>query len=136
MNFVGAKDAVPEDNTGYESGDVIIVDDQEYVFDGSAWQAFGDASVNGALISALDKRVEANEDAIKLINDAEKGILASIPEATDALLGLISYDNKSIKKNENKQLYVAEVSTDLLVQGTKTMYLCAGDSTYFTDEVE
>lgn len=139
MNFVGAKDEVPSDNTDYAVGDVIIVGGQEYVFDGSAWQAFGDASVNGALISALDKRVEANETAIAAINHETTGILAlakeytnnsiaAIPTASTNLLGLVKYDGKTINMNADNQLYVAEVSTDLLVQGTKELRLCAGSS--------
>ena len=139
MNFIGAKDAVPEDNTDYESGDVIIVGGQEYVFDGSAWQAFGDASINGALISALDKRVEANETAIAAINHETTGILAlakeytnnsiaAIPAASTNLLGLVKYDGKTINMNADNQLYVAEISTDLLVQGSKELRLCAGSS--------
>lgn len=139
MNFVGAKDEVPSDNTDYAVGDVIIVGGQEYVFDGSAWQAFGDASVNGALISALDKRVEANETAIAAINHETTGILAlakeytnnsiaAIPTASTNLLGLVKYDGKTINMNTDNQLYVAEVSTDLLVQGTKELRLCAGSS--------
>lgn len=139
MNFVGAKASIPsaEENSNYASGDVIIVGNQEYVFDGSAWQAFGDASVNGALISALDERVSANEAAILAINDTEKGILAqakgyvntaieTLPFASGDVAGLVKYDDKSIKMNENKQLYVAEVSTDLLTIGSKELRLCAG----------
>lgn len=139
MNFVGAKDEVPSDNTDYAVGDVIIVGGQEYVFDGSAWQAFGDASVNGALISALDKRVEANETAIAAINHETTGILAlakeytnnsiaAIPTASTNLLGLVKYDGKTINMNADNQLYVAEISTDLLVQGSKELRLCAGGS--------
>ena len=139
MNFVGAKDEVPSDNTDYAVGDVIIVGGQEYVFDGSAWQAFGDASVNGALISALDKRVEANETAIAAINHETTGILAlakeytnnsiaAIPTASTNLLGLVKYDGKTINMNADNQLYVAEVSTDLLVQGSQELRLCAGSS--------
>lgn len=139
MNFVGAKTSIPsaEENSNYASGDVIIVGNQEYVFDGSAWQAFGDASVNGALIGALDERVSANEAAILAINDTEKGILAqakgyvntaieTLPFASGDVAGLVKYDDKSIKMKENKQLYVAEVSTDLLVNGSKELILCAG----------
>jgi hypothetical protein len=139
MNFVGAKDEVPSDNTDYAVGDVIIVGGQEYVFDGSAWQAFGDASINGALISALDKRVEANETAIAAINHETTGILAlakeytnnsiaAIPTASTNLLGLVKYDGKTINMNADNQLYVAEISTDLLVQGSKELRLCAGSS--------
>lgn len=42
MHFEGFKDEIPTDNTGYESGDVIIVGNVEYVFDGSAWHELGD----------------------------------------------------------------------------------------------
>ena len=42
MHFEGFKDAIPSDNTGYESGDVIIVGNVEHVFDGSAWHELGD----------------------------------------------------------------------------------------------
>ena len=137
MNFVGAKDAIPEDNTGYETGDVIIVGNQEYVFDGENWQAFGDASVNGALISGLDTRVTANENAIKAINNADTGILAQaksyaadlvngIPAATADVLGLVKYDNDTIKKNDSSQLYVAKVSTDAIENGEFELILYGG----------
>lgn len=42
MHFVGVKDSVPTDNTGYKSGDVILVNKKEYVFDGSIWVELGD----------------------------------------------------------------------------------------------
>ena len=42
MHFVGSKDNVPTDNTGYKAGDVILVGVKEYVFDGSDWKELGD----------------------------------------------------------------------------------------------
>ena len=136
MNFVGAKDEIPTDNTDYENGDVIIVGNQEYVFDGSTWQAFGDASVNGALISALDTRVTANETAIAAINNTESGILATakgytdaqiaaIPAATAEALGLVKVDNVTIQANDGV-ISVKEVSTDLLKNGSEPFTINGG----------
>jgi hypothetical protein len=45
MHFEGVKDEVPTDNTGYVSGDVIIVGNKEYVFDGDEWTELGDESI-------------------------------------------------------------------------------------------
>ena len=42
MHFRGSKDELPTDNTGFESGDVILVGAKEYVFDGEAWKELGD----------------------------------------------------------------------------------------------
>lgn len=139
MNFVGAKDEIPSNNAGYESGDVIIVGNQEYVFDGTEWQPFGDASINGALISTLDTRVSANETAIAAINNGETGILAqakaytnsqiaALPIASSTLLGLVKFDDSTIKMNDSNQLYISQVSTDTLVQGTLELVLSSGNA--------
>lgn len=45
MHFEGVKDSIPTDNTGYESGDVILVGNKEYVFDGTSWHELGDESI-------------------------------------------------------------------------------------------
>jgi len=39
---------------------------------------------------------------------------------------LVKFDNTTIKMNENNQLYVAEVSTDVLKQGTAILVLNGG----------
>lgn len=44
MHFKGFKDEIPADNTGYASGDVIIVGNVEHVFDGTSWNELGDES--------------------------------------------------------------------------------------------
>jgi len=138
MNFVGAKNELPTDNTGYESGDVIIVGNQEYVFDGSDWQAFGDASINGALISALDTRVTANETAIAAINNADTGILATSKSYTDSSIAALQasihgVDDDTIKLNNNKA-YVAKVSTDILVQGSEELIFSAGNASGYNTQ--
>lgn len=84
--------------------------------------------------------ITTNADAIAAINNADTGILAqaktytndqiaAIPAATADALGLVKYDDKTIKMNESNQLYVAEVSTDILVQGAQELVLNGGTAT-------
>lgn len=82
MHFEGFKDAIPTDNTGYESGDVIIVGNVEHVFDGSSWHQLGDESsfvlktqkINGHVLSGdvtltpADIGADAEGTAQTLIN--------------------------------------------------------------------
>lgn len=93
---------------------------------------------SGASQMAAD--IKANADAIAAINHEESGILAlakdytdeqiaGLPAATASALGLVKYDDKTIKMNEEKQLYVAEVSTDLLVMGSARLVLDGGNAT-------
>ena len=46
-----------------------------------------------------------------------------LPTATAIRLGGVKLDNKTIKINEDQQIYVAEFSTDFLIQGEKTLVL-------------
>lgn len=96
----------------------------------TAIEAINDAE-NGILaqVNALaNGAVKDNTEAIEAINNTENGILAqakahtnaqiaAIPVATAEVLGLVKYDDVSIKMNESNQLYVAKVSTDILEQG-------------------
>lgn len=55
MHFEGVKESVPTDVTGYESGDVIIVGNKEYVFDGTEFKEIGDETiyaVKGSIVNA------------------------------------------------------------------------------------
>ena len=81
--------------------------------------------------------IQANADAIAAINNETTGILAvakkytddsiaGLPAATAEALGLVKYDDDTIKMNDDKQLYVAKVSTDVLVQGVETLVLNGG----------
>jgi chaperonin cofactor prefoldin len=67
MHFKGVKDALPENTTGYEQGDVIIVGNKEYVANGEAFVEFGDASVNAEAITALTGRVDGIEDRVEVL---------------------------------------------------------------------
>ena len=83
--------------------------------------------------------IQANADAIAAINNETTGILAvakkytddsiaGLPAATAEALGLVKYDDDTIKMNDDKQLYVAKVSTDVLVQGVETLVLNGGSA--------
>lgn len=55
MHFRGVQAALPDDNEGYASGDVILVGNKEYVFDGTEWHELGDESiyaVKGSIVNA------------------------------------------------------------------------------------
>ena len=89
--------------------------------------------------SSMLASINTNTTAIEAINSATDGILvkaqkyadekvAAIPTATEGVLGLIKYDNATIKKNESDQLYVAQVSTDALVNGSNELILNGGSA--------
>lgn len=100
----------------------------------AAWIANDES---GAAAMAAD--ISANKTAIAAINDSTTGILATakkytddsiagLPAATAEALGLVKFDNETIKMNESQQLYVAKVSTDILVQGVETLILNGGSA--------
>lgn len=64
MHFEGVKDSLPEDVSGYETGDVIIVGEKEYVFDGAAFKEFGDVSAEGERIGTLETKMNTAEGNI------------------------------------------------------------------------
>lgn len=102
----------------------------------------GEIPASGVLVTEIarvEKKADDNATAIAAINNADTGILAlannytdtqiaAIPAATSDVLGLIKYDNTSIKKNDNNQLYVAKVSTDNLEQGSQILVLNGGSA--------
>lgn len=95
----------------------------------------GDKSAASSMLASIN----ANTAAIEAINSPTDGILikaqkyadekiAAIPTATEGVLGLIKYDNATIKKNDSDQLYVAQVSTDVLVNGSNELILNGGSA--------
>lgn len=93
----------------------------------------------GAAADGMLTQIQANTTAIAAINNETTGILAtakahaqnlfdSIPTATEGVLGLVKYDNVTIKKNDSDQLYVGQVSTDVLVNGQDEFVLNGGSA--------
>ena len=53
LTYKGMKDTLPEDVSGYQTGDVIIVGTLEYIFDGTKFDQFGDEGVADAVKKSL-----------------------------------------------------------------------------------
>lgn len=96
-------------------------------------------NTHGNDAAEMAKGISDNADAIAAINHAETGILAqakahtnaaitALPAATAEALGLVKYDNATIKMNDNQQLYVAKISTDILEQGAQELVLNGGSA--------
>lgn len=66
MHYVGKKDDVPTDVSGYKAGDVIIVGIKEYVFDGTKFDELGDEGSVGAALAGLTGE-SANTSAGKTV---------------------------------------------------------------------
>lgn len=139
MDFKGVLEDLPEDNTGYRKGDVIIVETVEYVFDGTEWQAFGDASATGAQIQSLQTSINVVNEQINAINNENTGILAlsksytdtqiaNLPFASSEIAGLAKVDNNTLQAADDGTLSVKKISTDLLVQGEQQIILNGGDA--------
>ena len=88
MHFEGVKAEVPTDVSGYEAGDVIIVGEKEYVFNGTAFVEFGDVSAEGERIAALEttvgKAAEGENHATGLIKDIADNAAAITAEEARA----------------------------------------------------
>lgn len=85
MHFEGVKPEVPADVSGYESGDVIIVGEKEYVFNGKAFVEFGDVSAEGERIAALETTVgNATSGLVKSVADNASAIATEKSRAEGA----------------------------------------------------
>ena len=88
MHFEGVKAEVPADVSGYDAGDVIIVGEKEYVFNGTAFVEFGDVSAEGERIAALEttvgKAAEGENPATGLIKDIADNAAAITAEEARA----------------------------------------------------
>lgn len=85
--------------------------------------AEGETAASGVLVTEIARIENAYAEAdVVILAEAQKHTNNAI-----AALLVKDVDNKTIKLNEGKA-YVAEVSTDLLVQGTAELHLVAGDA--------
>lgn len=88
MHFEGVKAEIPADVSGYEAGDVIIVGEKEYVFNGTAFVEFGDVSAEGDRIAALETTVgkvaEGESEATGLVKSVADNASAIAAEKSRA----------------------------------------------------
>ena len=120
MHFKGVKSAIPTDVTGYADGDVIIVGDKEYVYNGGSFVEFGDVSAEGDRISALEVIVGEYDDEGKPVDGLVKDVAdnaAAIAaekaraEAKEATLVKADEDNlKAAKKYTDDEIAELNIS--------------------------
>ena len=70
MHFKGILEALPEDVSTYKAGDVVIIGEKEYVFNGTAFAEFGDVSAEAKRIGTLETEMKtAKTDIAKAKED-------------------------------------------------------------------
>ena len=90
MHFKGVEDAIPEGEAleGYVDGDVILVGEKEYVFNGEGFVEFGDVSAEGERIAALEglvgKEAKGEEPATGLVKGVADNAAAIAAEKARA----------------------------------------------------
>jgi hypothetical protein len=91
-------------------------------------------SSTGILVQA---KAHTDAEIAKLTNEStgilalakahsDANLAAAKKHTDDAIAAMFSVDDKTIKLNSDNKAYVAEVSTDLLVNGSKELHLVAG----------
>lgn len=85
MHFKSVKNELPtgEELAEYAEGDVIIVGDKEYVFDGTDFVEFGDVSAEGDRIAALEMTINGKESEGE--NAAVPGLVKKVADNADAI---------------------------------------------------
>lgn len=149
MNFRGVIDNTAEgfdiDNpfaqiTDPIDGDVVIYGEQEYVYSAGKWVLFGDASANANAIIKLEKRVVANETAIKTtipndiaeaLKEAKEYADEKAEEVEGKLPGLAQQETAGLIKGTANKVNVKDgeivsITTDALINGTEVLILNGG----------
>ena len=141
MHFEGVKDALPENTTGYEQGDVIIVGNKEYVANGDKFVEFGDASVNAEAITELTGRVSTAEGKITTAEGkittlegavATKAEKTYVDEQVEALEGIDTGLDNRLKAVEAK-FGGAEGSVEDMIADAKAEAISEATSAAATD---
>ena len=82
MEFKGVLDTVPTNNTDYNNGDVIIVNNKDYIFNGTSWIELGDEGHLSTLINNVNKRIDDLDATIT----ADEGYALTSITQTNGLL--------------------------------------------------
>lgn len=128
MHFEGVKAEVPADVSGYEAGDVIIVGEKEYVFNGTAFVEFGDVSAEGERIAALETTVgNATSGLVKSVADNAAAITDETTRAKAA-----EATNKGLAEAAQSAAATAQAGVDAI----KADYLKAADKTELQGNID
>jgi hypothetical protein len=123
MHFQGTKSALPTDNSSYASGDVIIVGNKEYVFDGEDWKELGDETIYAVKGNIVDADISSDtaiaQSKIAGLTDA----LAA--KANASALGTMAAKSADdyLTSQEVSDNYVAKNGTDRLITTTEATKL-------------
>lgn len=85
------------------------------------------------LVGIGDQSKGEEPTVIAYINKAISGLSFELPEATKDKLGVVKIDDKTIKINKDKQIYVAKITTDILEEGLKILVLNGGNEDLFNE---
>lgn len=143
MHFKGTEEKLPDDVSSYTEGDVIIVGEKEYVFNGTEFKEFGDVSAEGQRIKTLEDKVQtaesditqakndikANSDAIakKVEQTTFDGKVASLEDKDDAL-------DTRLKTVEGAIGTSGSVATDIANAKSEAISVAAEDATTKANE--
>lgn len=144
MHFIGRLEALPEDNSTYEAGDVILIPDAEdanvmveYVFDGTTWQKLGHESIY-QLKSEAQTQHETIQKSISDLSTRHDEELAALEQKhDDELDALEKKHDEAIAALKNTDAAVAGQFVTAAVQadGVVTVSRRALESTDFSDDV-
>ncbi len=84
MHFKGIVDELPEDKSTYVEGDVIIVGEKEYVFNGTDFAEFGDVSAEAQRLTAIEGRVDTAETDIDNLEGRMATVEGSVATKAEA----------------------------------------------------
>jgi hypothetical protein len=86
MHFKGVKTSLPANTSGYDNGDVIIVENKEYVVNDGSFVEFGDVNAQSEAITDLTGRIDEADENIEQLQedlDAAETALAKKAEQSD-----------------------------------------------------
>lgn len=143
MHFKGVVELLPVDVADYEEGDVIIVGEKEYVFNGTEFKEFGDVSAEGKRISTLETNMtEAQGDITKAQQDIVNNASAIAKKAEQTSLDEEVANRESadtalsgrIKTLEDTVGESGSVAEDINKAKTEAINTAAADATTKADK--
>lgn len=121
MHFKGVMTKLPADVAGYKAGDVIIVGEKEYVFNGTAFVEFGDVSAEGDRIGALETTVgNATSGLVKSVADNATAIATEKSRAEGAEAANKALAEAAQSAANDAQADVNAIKADYLKKADKT----------------
>lgn len=124
MEFKGVLNSLPTSNSDYNNGDVIIVGNKDYIFNGSSWIELGD---EGHLQLAINEKQDkltgtqnqivgfdesGNAKTIEMPNEIEVSNTAPTDENVEVWIKPDDNDNNGIEPNSSTYNLIIGIETD------------------------